>query len=112
MKPTHRIFCPDCGKQKMLFETERKAHDFLKWNASEIEGGEHLHPYYCKACCGWHLTHVAHRDEYDVRMDERISAYRESKSGQKWQNKLERLSRKPDPNKQKQKWRKIKNPKI
>jgi hypothetical protein len=45
-------------------------------------------------------------------MDERISAYRESKSGQKWQNRLERLARKPDPNKQKQKWRKIKNPKI
>jgi hypothetical protein len=39
MKPTHRIFCPDCGKPKMLFETERKAQDFLKWNASEIEGG-------------------------------------------------------------------------
>ena len=95
----------------MLFDTERKAQDFLKWNASEIKGGENLHPYYCKACCGWHLTHVDHREEYDVRMDERISAYRESKSGQKWQNKLERLARKPDPNK-KPKWRKIKNPKI
>ena len=96
----------------MLFETERKAQDFLKWNASEIKGGENLHPYYCKACCGWHLTHVDHCEEYDVRMDERISAYRESKSGQKWQNKLERLARKPDPNKKSKKWRKIKNPKI
>jgi hypothetical protein len=50
--------------------------------------------------------------EYDSRMDNRISAYRESKSGQKWQNKLERLARKPDPNKKSKKWRKIKNPKI
>lgn len=112
MKPTHRIFCPDCGKQKMQFETERKAQTFLKWNASEIEGGENLRPYYCKACCAWHLTHVGHREEYDVRMDERINAYRESESGQKWQNRLERLARRTDTNMNHQKWRKIKNPKM
>ena len=41
MKPTHKIFCPDCGRQKMLFETERKAQDFLKWNADEIQGGRY-----------------------------------------------------------------------
>ena len=112
MKPTHRIMCPDCGKQKMLFETERKAQDFLRWNAGEIAGGESLRPYYCKACCGWHLTHVRHREEYDSRMDERISVYRESKSGQKWQRKIERLQQKSDQNKKANKWRKIKNPKI
>ena len=112
MKPTHRIMCPDCGKQKMLFETERKAQDFLRWNADKIKGGWLLHPYYCKACCGWHLTHVSHRAEYDTRMDNRISDYRETKDGKKWQNKLERLARKPDPNKKSKKWRKIKNPKI
>ena len=112
MKPTHRIFCPDCGRQKILFETERKAQDFIKWNADEIQGGERLHPYYCKACCGWHLTHVAHREEYDNRMEDRINTYRETKSGQKWQNRLERLARKPDSNKKSKKWRKIKNPKI
>jgi hypothetical protein len=103
--------CPDCGKQKMLFETERKAQDFLRWNADEIAGGESMRPYYCNACCGWHLTHVRHREEYDSRMDERISVYRESKPGQKWQRKIERLQQKTDTNK-KQKWRKIKNPKI
>ena len=112
MKPTHRIMCPDCGKQKMLFETERKAQDFLRWNSDEIPGGESLRPYYCKACCGWHLTHVRHREEYDSRMDERISVYRESKSGQKWQRKIERLQQKSDQNKKANKWRKIKNPKI
>ena len=58
MRPKNRVMCPDCGKQKMLFETERKAQDFLRWNSAEIPGGESLRPYYCKACCGWHLTHV------------------------------------------------------
>ena len=111
MKPTHRIMCPDCGKQKMLFETERKAQDFLRWNADEISGGENLRPYYCKACCGWHLTHVRYREEYDGRMDKRISTYRESKSGQEWQRRIERLQQKTDKKKH-QKWRKIKNPKI
>jgi hypothetical protein len=44
-------------------------------------------------------------------MDERISMYRESKSGQKWQRRIERLQQKTDKKKY-QKWRKIKNPKI
>ena len=110
MKPNerNRVMCPDCGRQKMLFETERKAQDFLRWNAGDIRGGESLRPYYCKACCGWHLTHVQHRSEYDSRMDERISAYRESKSGQKWQRRIERLQHKRDE--KRPKWRKIKNP--
>lgn len=112
MKPKNRVFCPDCGRQKMLFETERKAQDFLRWNSDEIHNGELLHPYYCHACCGWHLSHVEHREEYDSRMDERISMYRESKSGQKWQRKIERLRQKPDPNKKKQNYRKIKNPDL
>lgn len=114
MKPRkNHIMCPDCGKQKMLFETERKAQDFLRWNSDEIPGGESLRPYYCKACCGWHLTHVRHRAKYDSRMDERISAYRESESGQKWQRKIERLKRRNGQDKKgSYKWRKIKNPKI
>ena len=112
MKPKNRVFCPDCGRQKMVFESERKAQDFIRWNSGEIPGGNRLHPYYCKACCGWHISHVEHREEYDSRMDERLSVYRESKSGKSWQRKLERLKRKDDPDKKKPKWRKIKNPKI
>lgn len=111
MKPKNRVFCPDCGRQKMLFETERKAQDFIRWNSDGMQNGELLHPYYCKACCGWHISHVAHKEEYDSRMDDRISMYRESKSGQKWQRKIERLKKKPDPEKQNRpKWRKIQNP--
>ena len=113
MKPKNRVMCPDCGRQKMLFETERKAQDFIRWNSEDMRNGESLRPYHCKACCGWHITHVGHREEYDTRMDERISAYRESKSGKKWQQKIERLRRKKEPaGKKSGKYPKIRNPRI
>jgi ssDNA-binding Zn-finger/Zn-ribbon topoisomerase 1 len=33
MKPTrNRVMCPDCGKAKMLFESEKKAKRFIEWN--------------------------------------------------------------------------------
>lgn len=111
MKPKNRVFCPDCGKQKMLFATERKAQDFIRWNSEDINNGSLLHPYYCKACCGWHISHVEHKEEYDSRIDERINMYRESKSGQKWQRKIERLKH-PELNNNKPKYRKIRNPEF
>ena len=37
-KPTrNRVMCPDCKRMKMLFETESKARDFIKFNGNEIE---------------------------------------------------------------------------
>lgn len=30
MKPKNRVMCPDCGRSKMLFETETKANNFIK----------------------------------------------------------------------------------
>ena len=104
--------CPDCGKPKMLFDTEKKALDFIRWNSMEISGGEKLHPYYCNACCGWHITHVEHRSEYDTRMDERISVYKKSDQGRKWQNYLKRIERKGNKTSQTKKYRKIHNPKF
>ncbi len=95
MKPKNRIFCPDCGKPKMLFESEQKAQNFLRWNSDDIHNGGKLHPYYCKACGGWHLSHVEHKDFYDDRIDERINMYRETKAGKRWQRKIERLKRGP-----------------
>jgi hypothetical protein len=71
--------CPDCGRAKMLFETERKARDFIKWNGDDINthGGE-LRPYYCPSCCGWHLTSKVHNEYYDHRTEELIGAYQRS----------------------------------
>jgi len=50
--------CPACWRPKMLFNTKRKALNFIKWNKDELEyGGETLRAYYCKYCCGWHISH-------------------------------------------------------
>lgn len=79
MKPKKRIYCPDCNRPKMLFETERKANDFIKWNGGDIEtGGESLRAYYCPSCCGWHISHKKHNEEYDKRTEKLIGAYRSS----------------------------------
>ena len=60
MKPTkNQIFCPACRRTKMLFETEKKALTFLKFNKEEIieeNGKAPERAYYCDMCIGWHLT--------------------------------------------------------
>ncbi len=71
-----RIFCPDCGKSKILFETEKEAQTFIKFNSEEIENGEKLRPYYCPACCGYHVSHKKHYRGFDTRTDEMIEDYR------------------------------------
>lgn len=79
IKPKNRVMCPDSMKQKMLFESERKARDFIKWNGDEIDThGGVLRPYYCPACCGWHITHQRHREEYDTRTERMITAFNKS----------------------------------
>ncbi len=60
MKPTkNRVFCYDCGRHKMVFETEKKANTFIKFNSGEIEketGQAPTRAYFCIACNGWHVT--------------------------------------------------------
>ena len=60
MKPTkNRVFCKDCGRSKMLFETDKKAETFIKFNSSEIEEYAGYKPercYFCTYCGGWHVT--------------------------------------------------------
>ena len=60
MKPTkNRVFCKDCGRSKMLFETEKKATTFIKFNGEDIEKESGFKPersYFCTFCGGWHVT--------------------------------------------------------
>ena len=60
MKPTkNKVFCIDCGRTKQLFESEKKANNFIKFNSEEIlEQGEKtpVRSYYCLSCGGWHVT--------------------------------------------------------
>lgn len=94
MKPKkNQIWCPDCGKPKMLFETERKANDFIKWNADDIEHGEHLRAYYCPSCCGWHISHQRYKKSYESQTDRLIEAFDRSK---KHNTKLDKLIKEID----------------
>lgn len=60
MKPTkNHYYCPGCQHQKMLFASKKEAILFLKYNADAIEeenGRRPVRAYYCRHCCGWHLT--------------------------------------------------------
>lgn len=76
-KKETRVMCPDCGRAKMLFETEKKALDFLKWNGKDIyvPEGRELRPYYCPSCCGYHITSKPHKASYDDRTTHLLEAY-------------------------------------
>jgi len=81
MKPTkNRVMCPDCFRQKMLFETQKEADNFIKWNGDDIDthGGE-LRSYYCKACGGWHITSKPFKYAYTNNTDKLIKAYERDK---------------------------------
>lgn len=83
MKPTkNRVFCPECRRTKMLFETEEKAERFIKFNKAEM--GEYcpVRAYYCVACGGWHTT--SHEDYKPGRLDSEniVSAYKQDMDNQ------------------------------
>lgn len=85
MKPTrNRVMCPDCWRAKMLFETKAKAQRFIDFNGSYLPfGGDRLRPYYCPACCGWHISHMEYSDAYEGRTDRMISEYQKKKEWSK-----------------------------
>lgn len=57
MKPIkNRVFCYECKRAKMLFESEDKALRFIRFNADAFEEKCPTRVYYCNACCGWHVT--------------------------------------------------------
>ena len=88
-KPKNRVWCPDCGKPKMRFETEKKAENFIKWNGDNLEENNGtLRAYYCPACCCWHISHKKKWWGYDHRTDDLISAFERQK---KKTTKIDRL---------------------
>lgn len=60
MRPVkNRMFCLECKRAKMLFESKGKALNFIKFNSDEIKNANGIAPtrvYYCKSCGGWHVT--------------------------------------------------------
>ena len=79
MKPSKsRVMCPDCGRQKMLFESEKKAQNFLKFNEEAInpDGTREMRVYYCPACCGYHISSHQYKGN-NRKTDKIIEKYRE-----------------------------------
>lgn len=53
------VYCAESRKNKILFESEKKANDFIRYNSETIENENGYAPvraYYCEICGGWHLT--------------------------------------------------------
>jgi hypothetical protein len=77
MKPTkNRVMCPECFKQKMLFETQKQADNFIKWNGEEIDtNGGTLRSYYCPACGGYHISSKPYKKAYEHNTENLIKRY-------------------------------------
>ena len=70
-KLKNRVLCPDCGREKMLFETEKKAKLFIEYNWESLTDDKNkLRIYYCPACCGYHIS--SHKYKGDNRNTERL----------------------------------------
>lgn len=70
-KPKNRVLCPDCGREKILFETEKKANLFIEYNWESLtDDKDKLRIYYCPACCGYHIS--SHKYKGDNRNTERL----------------------------------------
>ncbi len=87
IKPKHRVFCREAQKAKILFESEKKAMNFLKWNEDKIPHTSPLRPYFCSACAGWHITHIAIERAKTDQTDIAIERYNTFKTNYKKQAK-------------------------
>ena len=70
--PKHRVFCPSANRQKLLFETERKALNFIRYNGDVIEkesGYRPIRAYYCTCCGGYHTTSQRHNTLTEQQLD-------------------------------------------
>lgn len=90
MKPTkNSVFCYGCRRTKMLFETQSKADNFIRFNKEEIleeNGKAPVRSYYCTFCNGYHVTSnpsvVAGErlnTEDELRLNSVIQKYKDNK---------------------------------
>ena len=79
--------CFNCGRNKMLFDTEKKALNFIKFNADDIEDNSGKRPirgYYCDSCCGWHVTSSPEATKHKTSRTKRvIDLYHKAKETEK-----------------------------
>lgn len=76
--PKNSVYCPACHRTKILFETQAKADNFIKFNSEEILRNSwrtHKAPvrsYYCQLCGGFHVTSNPSAED-GKRIDEHIN---------------------------------------
>lgn len=78
MRPKNRIYCRECGRSKIVFETEKKALNFIKFNADEIleeTGRAPTRAYYCQCCGGYHVTSQGAYNKPYTRTERIIEIY-------------------------------------
>lgn len=87
MKPTkNKVYCISIRRSKMLFESESKANNFIKFNKDEMleeTGKAPVRSYYCQFCDGWHITSNPHEGigaMLDQKESQKISDIKELKS--------------------------------
>ena len=66
----------------MLFETEKEAKTFLKFNEGEVnaDGSREMRVYYCPACCGYHISSHKYKGD-NKKTDRMIEAYNRQNTG-------------------------------
>ncbi len=90
MRPIkNRFFCLACGKPKMLFSTQKKADNFIKFNADDIMEETGIKParsYYCQLCFGYHVTSLRSEKvgkRFDQNVQNVIDAYNANQARRK-----------------------------
>lgn len=83
MRPKrNRIYCNNCRGIKMLFPTEKKADNFIRFNADEMIkeiGKAPVRSYYCESCGGWHVTSNANQEYYIEKQYQETFNWKESR---------------------------------
>jgi hypothetical protein len=79
MKPNKsKVYCRDAGRSKILFETEKKAMNFIKFNAEDIKAASGYSPtrtYFCVSCGGYHVTSNKAASYFESRDRLMVQAY-------------------------------------
>ena len=80
MKATKsKVYCRDINRSKILFETEKKADTFIKFNGNEIKSQSGYSPvrsYFCVSCCGWHVTSKEDKPTFKTKTEIVVEEYR------------------------------------
>lgn len=68
---SNRIFCPQSGKFKLQFETEKKANLFIQYNLKDFDNKKPSRVYYCTSCCCYHITSQTHEKKHNSNKPQR-----------------------------------------